>query len=264
MIEFILQSSVKEYTQAITQTVHSLYTPKCLFDVVFKKIREHHDVPVHSISELKKKTTKCKGDLFEEFCKLYLLHVLQYDNVWLLREVPESEKRHLKMPFGDMDYGIDIICKRKNTYSAVQCKFKTPRPPIRVSNKKGESKLIFPCVGWKELSTFNELCNTTGPWSERIVMTTAKSVRRLGGIKIPGDKSICIGTFNSLKCDDIKRMIQQSQENTNIEIIENTTTENKEKDEETTQTETKKDETKKDEPITIEELRNRRLKYFCK
>jgi hypothetical protein len=241
----LLKSSVDEFVRETSQSVHSVSTPKCVFDIVFKNIREHHDLPVHSISELRKKTTKCTGDLFEEFCKLYLINFCKYDNVWLLREVPESEKRHLKMPFGDMDYGIDIICKRGNVYSAVQCKFKTPRPPIRVSNKRGESKIIFPCVGWKELSTFNELCNTTGPWSQRIVMTTAKSVRRLGGIKIQGDKSICIGTFNSLRPEDITKMIGQTSQ----------------KHDENKETTEKKVES---EPITIEELRNRRLKYFCR
>jgi hypothetical protein len=233
MLKTLLNDTLHAYQT--TDNIHGINTPECIFDVLFSKIRNFHEQPAHSITELRLyKTTKSKGDLFEELCKLYLLHILQYDDVWLLQEVPEQVKRELKMPFGSGDYGIDIICKKENKYSAVQCKFKTPKNPVRVANKKGEIKIIYPCVGWKELSTFNELCNSTGPWCERIVMTTAKSVRRLGGLKKKGDKSICLGSFRKLEIKDIQNMITNKEEE-------------------------KKEEKKE---LTIEELRKRRLEYY--
>lgn len=241
MLKTLLNETLNIY-QNNTNNVHSINTPECIFDVLFKKIQDFHEQPAHSITELRiYKTTKSKGDLFEEFCKLYLLHILNYENVWLLKEVPEEVKRELKMPFGSGDYGIDIICKKENKYSAVQCKFKTPKNPVRVLNKKGEAKIIYPCVGWKELTTFNELCNATGPWSERIVMTTAKSVRRMGGLNKKGDKSICLGSLKKLDVKDIKNMIIDTQKiNINCE---------EEKEE-------------KKEQITLEELRKKRLEYY--
>lgn len=245
MIKTLIEQSIKEYKKQ--ETTHTLFSPESVFDVLFKKIQDYHETPAHSITELRMyKTTKSKGDLFEEFCKLYLLHILEYDNVWLLGEVPEEEKRKLKMPFGDKDYGIDIICKKNDIYTAVQCKFKTPKPPVKVLNKKGETKIIFPCVGWKELTTFNELCNTTGPWSERIVMTTAKSVRRMGGRKIKGDKSICIGTFKGLTDKELEKIIKKGDEK------------REEKKEE------EKVEEKVEHKLSVEELRKKRLEYFSK
>jgi predicted helicase len=152
------------------------------------------------------------------------------------------------MPFGMGDYGIDIVCEKEGEYIAVQCKFKNPKSPVRVMNKKGEIKTIYPCVGWKELTTFNELCNSTGPWSERIVMTTAKSVRRLGGIKREGDKSICLGSFRKLKREDFEKMMEKEEKEDIKEEKEDNTEENKE-------------DTKK---ISIEELRKRRLEFYNK
>jgi hypothetical protein len=111
------------------------------------------------------------------------------------------------LPSGDKDYGIDLIGFKNGLYSAIQCKFKAPRPPIKVKNNKNQIKTIYPSVNWKELATFNELCNATGPWNQRLTMTTAPYVRRLGGIKDQKDKSICIKSFQSISIDDWIKLI---------------------------------------------------------
>jgi hypothetical protein len=33
---------------------------------------------------------KIRGDIFEEFCVLYLQHVKKYPRVWLLKDVPDD------------------------------------------------------------------------------------------------------------------------------------------------------------------------------
>lgn len=205
-LDEFLKSSHTEFNWATSSNMATMDTPKSIFDVFFKKCQQYHESPAQTLQEIKHvHSTKAKGDLFEFFCQRYLLTIKGYDQVWLLKELSQDLKKQLKLPLGDKDYGIDLVCLKRgaisNQYSAVQCKFKTPRPPIKVTNKKNEIKTIYPSVNWKELSTFNELCNASGPWTERITMTTAPSVRRLGGIKDPKDRSICVQTFKSLTND---------------------------------------------------------------
>ena len=247
ILENLLTESIKIYNE--TSNIKSISSPECIFDILFSQIREYHETPAHNLTELRMyKTTKSKGDLFEELSKRYLLHILGYEKVWLLKEIPEDVKKSLKMPLSRGDYGIDIVCENKGKYTAVQCKFKNPKSPVKVLNKKGELKTIYPCVGWKELTTFNELCNSTGPWSERIVMTTAKSVRRIGGIKIKGDKSICLGSFRKLKQEDFERFFSEKRRDVSFEKMVVKDDKNKEQ--------------KEVEKLTIEELRKKRLEYY--
>lgn len=203
MLDQLLKTSYDEFTKASSSSVKTITTPLTIFDGFLKKCIQHHGQPVHSFLEMRTiKSTKAKGDLFELFCQRYLLKIKDYDQVWLLKEMTDDLKFQLKLPFGRGDYGIDLFAMKiidgQPTYSAIQCKFKTPRAPIQVKNYRGETKTIFPSVGWKELSTFNELCNASGPWRERITMTTAKSVRRMGGIKNEIDRSICLQGLQGL------------------------------------------------------------------
>ena len=163
--------------------------------------QDYYDQPVTTISELKsKRCNKFKGDLFELFCYKYLKFVLKYDQVWLLKEVPDEVLQSLNLKRNDM--GIDLIVYSSNSngnsgssgYSAVQCKFRS----------KPKNKVSFG-VPWKELSTFYALVNRTGPYVKHIVITTANYVRHVGskGIK---DLSICSGTLNKLTCNDLRLM----------------------------------------------------------
>lgn len=159
---------------------------------VFDKIRDSTGGNTfHSIQEMKQlKNTKVKGDLFEHLCKLYLLWTNKYLEVWLLSQLPDTVRKELRLLGRDM--GIDLVCKNKdNSYSCVQCKFKTP--------SKYKPTTV---VGWKELSTFYALADRTGPWSKYIVMTNANYVKRMG-MKSEKDVSICIGTWESLSKQDL-------------------------------------------------------------
>jgi hypothetical protein len=212
MLDSILKASYDEFCQASNSSVKTIATPESMFDVFLKKCIQHHGQPVHTFQEMRTiKSTKAKGDLFELFCQRYLLTIKDYDQVWLLRELTQELKIILKLPLGQKDYGVDLIALRmvegQPIYSAIQCKFKTPRAPIQVKTNQGKHVVIYPSVGWKEISTFNELCNASGPFKERITMTTAKSVRRMGGIKNEIDQSICLQGLKGLSTEQWMKLM---------------------------------------------------------
>ncbi len=224
ILDNILKISLTEFNESQSDPIKILDTPNGIFDIFFKKCQNgipiQKEVGFHTLQEMKEiGSTKNKGDLFELFCQRYLINIKQYDEVWLLKELSNELKKQLKLPLGNKDYGIDLFCLKKDQYSAVQCKFKTPRPPIKVKNSQNEMKTIYPSVNWKELTTFNELCNASGPWKERITMTTAPSVRRFGGIKDPRDRSICLQTFKSLTPDQWSKLMQLPNPKFNAQAI---------------------------------------------
>jgi hypothetical protein len=48
------------------------------FESFLKVCATYTDEPVHSLAELReKRTTKAKGDIFENFCVLYLKYILE-------------------------------------------------------------------------------------------------------------------------------------------------------------------------------------------
>ena len=53
------------------------------------------------------------------------------------------------------------------------------------------------CITWKALSTFYALCLRTGPWDKYIVMTNCDYTRRVGQ-KTEKDVSICLKTFQGI------------------------------------------------------------------
>lgn len=192
------------------KTIHHDANP---FDILVRLICKHHERPAHSLVELKEvQSTKAKGDLFELFCARYLRIIKKYDRVLLLRDLSLDMKRQLNLPGNNADYGIDIVCfSADGTHSAAQCKFKAPTPPKRVVFRKKNAaigeKIVYPCVRWQEIATFHALCDASGPWSERITMTTAPYVKRLGGIRKREDKSICCASFRSLSVDALRSLI---------------------------------------------------------
>ena len=152
-----------------------------IFDSLIEAIEAHFNRPVSSILEMKERVNKkLKGDLWENFCKDWLLATGKYSQVWLLSEwddyalnAPESYQ------LTKQDNGIDLIAATKTGYVAIQCKYR----------KKGY-------VNWSTLSTFIGLCERTGPWEKYIVMTNAKGITR----KLPKtekDEAICLATFRS-------------------------------------------------------------------
>lgn len=161
-----------------------LQAPSNLFDAFLVECQKWYEQPAHTFTEMRvRDNKKVRGDVFEEFCVLYLKHVRKFENVWRLENVPDEMliKLSLKRP----DVGIDIIAESGGKYYAVQCKYKK-----HVSMKKN-------VVTWKALSTFYALCMRTGPWEKYIVMTNCDYCRHMGK-KTVKDVSICLKTLQSI------------------------------------------------------------------
>jgi hypothetical protein len=194
----LLRDSINDYTKNAGRFE--------LFDIFLKLYLTHTTEPVHSLAELReKRTTKHKGDLFEHFCQLYLKYIKNYDEVWMLKEIPPAIREALSLETHDV--GIDLVAKKNGRYSAVQCKYKTPRQDGTV---KDAPWIWHNTVNWSSVSTFYALCSRTGPWDKHIVMTTAKSVKRMGH-KNEKDLSICIGTFRKLTTLDFITMYSKGE-----------------------------------------------------
>lgn len=173
-----------------------------IFDGCVQAIELEHGKPVTNLSDLKKREDKKKkGDLWEKFCKEWLISSDKYKNVWLFNEWIDYCSTSRQNAFGlksKQDNGIDIIAELENgKFVAVQCKYR------KDMNKK---------VTWNTLSTFIGLCERTGPWEKYIVMTNGKGVTR----KVPKskkDKSICVGTFRGTSRTQWLKMAGLFQEN---------------------------------------------------
>jgi len=165
-----------------------------LFDQFLVECQKFYEQPAHTFTEMRvRDNKKIRGDVFEEFCVLYLKHVRGYENVWRLEDVPDDILGGLSLKRPDM--GIDIICQRNGKYTAVQCKYKK-----HTSMKKN-------IVTWKQLSTFYALCMRTGPWETYVVMTNCEYVRHMGK-KTSKDLSICLRTFRKLTKEQWARMCE--------------------------------------------------------
>ena len=169
-----------------------LRSPTNLFDEFIKECQRWYSQPAHTFTEMRTRDNKkIRGDIFEDFCVLYLKEVRGYQDVWLLEDLPEDLLTSLSLKRRDM--GIDIIVRHNQEWFAVQCKYKTPQ-----ENKKSY-------VTWASLSTFYAMCLRTGPWAKYIVMTNCDYTRHQGP-KGPKDISICLGTFRSIKTDEWLKM----------------------------------------------------------
>jgi len=179
----------------ISKILHEVFlrSPLNLFDEFILECQKWYSQPAHSLVEMRKRDNKkIRGDIFEDFCVLYLKHVKNYNQVWRLPDVPDDVLQKLNMKRRDM--GIDIICENLGVYTAVQCKYKK-----HTSSRKH-------CVTWKELSTFYALClRTQIQWDKYIVMTNCEYITHMGK-KTEKDESICIGTFRNISKDDWVKM----------------------------------------------------------
>lgn len=143
-------------------------TDSDIFNSILDRLKVYIDKPCSSITELKRRTTKGKGDVFETFCVMYLKAV-GYDEAWLLKDIPKDLLEKFELKPKD-DNGIDIVAKKYGKYYAVQAKYRTPPRDKRKPHS----------VKWSSLSTFYALCQRTGPWHKRIVMTNCNYVNRKG------------------------------------------------------------------------------------
>ena len=172
----------------IQALLHELFLkgPVNCFDSFIQECQRWYEKPAHNFVELRTRDNKkIRGDMFEEFCVLYLKKIKGYDEAWRLEDVPEEILLKLSMKRKDM--GIDLIAKKGTEYSAVQCKYKKP------TGKKTS-------ITWKALSTFYALCMRTGPWEKYIVMTNCHYTRHVGA-KTEKDLSICLQSFQGLTKD---------------------------------------------------------------
>ena len=178
----------------LKKQLHTVFlkSPANLFDEFIKECQRWYSQPAHTLQEMRTRDNKkVRGDIFEDFCALYLKEISGYEDVWLLEDVPEEILSSLGLKRRDM--GIDIIVRHSGEWYAVQCKYKTPT----------EGKKSY--ITWSALSTFYAMCLRTGPWAKYIVMTNCDYTRHQGP-KGPKDLSICLGTFRATNSDKWLKM----------------------------------------------------------
>lgn len=174
-----------------------LKSPNNLFDEFLIECQKWYEAPAHSFSEMRMRDNKkVRGDIFEEFCVLYLKFVKKHKHVWLLKDVPDEILSKLNVARRDM--GIDIIVETiEDKFIAVQCKYKK-----HTSVKQN-------ILSWKSLSTFYALCLRTGPWEKYIVITNCVYTRHQGK-KTKQDISYCLKTLQNITKDEWLSMCKTS------------------------------------------------------
>lgn len=178
----------------LKKQLHTVFlrSPENLFDEFIQECQRWYSQPAHTLQEMRTRDNKkIRGDIFEDFCVLYLKEVRGYQDVWLLEDVPEDILVSLSLKRRDM--GIDIIVRHSGEWYAIQCKYKAP--------SQGKKSYIT----WSALSTFYAMCLRTGPWAKYIVMTNCDYTRHQGP-KGPKDLSICLGTFRATSSDQWLKM----------------------------------------------------------
>ncbi len=187
--------------------------------------------PSSSMIELRRKTEKSKGDLFESFCVLYLEK--KGYSCWRLKDLPDHIRQSLHLT--KQDVGIDLVAKcvsgssrdsHKNEKEKIDLWF-----PIQVkfrSESKDNKGRTIRRVTWKDISTFLSLCTRTGPengWTKHIIFTNANSVCWKGK-KQKKDYTIARGTL--IKQDKIfwSSFIQKKETSNNLSNNNNTNNNN--------------------------------------
>jgi hypothetical protein len=177
---------IKDIKNCIKNTLN---TDKNIFHSLNDLFKSYFEKPAHNIQEIKARTTKMKGDIFETFCKLYL-EENGYE-VWFAKDLEEEKMKEFGLT--KKDYGIDLIALKNNFYYAVQCKY---RKPTLNSLRQTVHRIT-----WRDISTFLALSNRTGPqegWKKHIIMTNADYVCWKGK-KGSKDFTIAKKTFENLK-----------------------------------------------------------------
>jgi predicted helicase len=179
----------------LQRVLHEIFlrSPANLFDEFMLECQKWYDEPAHTFTEMRTRDNKkIRGDIFEEFCVLYLKFIKGHNSVWRLEDVPDAILEKLSMKRKDM--GIDIVIYDGTDVIAVQCKYK----------KRGLAKSA---VSWQALSTFYALCMRTGPWTKYVVMTNCDYVRHQGK-KTNKDISYVLNTFRTISGTDWIKMCE--------------------------------------------------------
>jgi hypothetical protein len=99
----------------LQKTLHTIFlkAPINRFDNFIIACQAWYSKPAHNLQELKsRENKKLKGDIFEEFCILYLTHCLDY-MAWRLEDVPEEilNKLSLKITRGILIQNMAALCR---------------------------------------------------------------------------------------------------------------------------------------------------------
>jgi hypothetical protein len=167
----------------------TLSSDRNVFESLNDLFKSYFEKPAHNIQEIKARTTKMKGDIFETFCKLYL-EANGYE-VWFVKDLEENKMKEFSLT--KKDYGIDLIALKNSAYYAVQCKYRKP--------SLNSLRQTVHRITWKDISTFLALSSRTGPkegWKKHIIMTNADYVSWKGK-KGEKDFTIAKKTFENLK-----------------------------------------------------------------
>ena len=108
--------------------------------------------------------TKQKGDAFELLTKIYFEidhKYSNYDNIWLLSEVPKKDLEIIGLESRDL--GIDLIAKLGNEYHAIQCKYHTDK---------------YQNVTFREVSTFISLLGGYDKLTQGYICSSAISTSK--------------------------------------------------------------------------------------
>jgi hypothetical protein len=178
-------------TEIITKLKRLL--SRVAFEVVGKSDANPLNLFIRLIED-ETKNSKEKGDLFELFSICYLINFMpsyQLKQLYLLSDLPEQMRIDLGLRTADR--GIDIIgVDQQNRYWAIQAKFRGYR------NFRPNRYRRSVMVRWSEISTFLALANSTGPYVNNLVITTAKGVSWGGNKKQLNCKTVCYGRLNGI------------------------------------------------------------------
>ncbi len=176
-----MNNDLSEYKKQITSCIRQALSKsdENIFQSLCDVFRTHFEKASHSITEIKKKTTKQKGLIFEVFCKMFLTE-RGYDDVWMLNEIPDDILSYLNMV--RFDIGIDLVARIKIDKNGTNDKENYFYIPVQAKYRKETKdfmKRTVHRVTWKDVSTFLALAQRTGPpkgWLKHMIITNADNV----------------------------------------------------------------------------------------
>ena len=136
---------------------------------------------------------KQKGDAFELLSKVYFTidpKYNNYDNIWLLSEVPKKDLEIIGLESRDLR--IDLIAKKGEEYHAIQCKYHTDK---------------YQAVTFREVSTFISLLGGYDKLTQGYICSTAISTsKNYDDVKKKPTSKILSDTWSNLDEDFFDRV----------------------------------------------------------